>query len=262
MNRRLEGRVAIVTGAARGQGEAYVRRFVGEGARVVATDVLEAEGRALADELGAAVTFAPHDVAEEAQWDNVVRLTDRSFGRLDVLVNNAGIARMAPLTEMSTDTYMEVIRVNQVGVFLGMRSVARAMSSVGGGSIINVSSIDGIVGMGGVIGYVASKFAVRGMTKAAAIELGPLGIRVNSIHPGFIDTPMIRPQGAETLDFDAMLKHNPIPRCGSVEDVAALVAFLASDESAYITGTEIVIDGGLIAGVTLPNLEPPTSPDA
>ncbi|HVM52061.1 MAG TPA: glucose 1-dehydrogenase [Acidimicrobiales bacterium] len=251
MTARLDGKVALVTGAARGQGEAHVRRFVAEGAKVVATDVLIAEGEALAAELGADVVFEHHDVADEAQWAAVVKRAEETFGGIDVLVNNAGIARMAPLVDMSTDDYLDVIKVNQVGVFFGMRAVAPVMQRRGGGSIVNISSIDGMAGMANVIGYVASKFAVRGMTKTAAVELGPLGIRVNSVHPGGVDTPMIRPPGFEEVDYDAMFARLPIPRCGTPEDIASLVLFLASEESSYITGTEHVIDGGLLAGVSL-----------
>jgi 3alpha(or 20beta)-hydroxysteroid dehydrogenase len=248
---RLEGKVALVTGAARGQGEAHTRRFVAEGAKVVATDVLADEGEALAAELGSAVVFEHHDVADEGQWAAVVKRAEDTFGGIDVLVNNAGIARMAPLVDMSTEDYLDVIKVNQVGVFFGMRAVAPVMHRRGGGSIVNISSVDGMAGMANVIGYVASKFAVRGMTKTAAVELGPLGIRVNSVHPGGVDTPMIRPPGFEGVDYDAMFARLPIPRCGTPEDISSLVLFLASDESSYITGTEHVIDGGLLAGVSL-----------
>jgi 3alpha(or 20beta)-hydroxysteroid dehydrogenase len=248
---RLEGKVAVVTGAARGQGEAHVRRFVAEGAKVVATDVLEDDGEALAAALGDDVVFLAHDVADETRWTEVVEQAETAFGGIDVLVNNAGIARMAPLVDMTSDDYLDVIKVNQVGVFFGMRAVAPAMRRRGGGSIVNISSVDGMAGIANVIGYVASKFAVRGMTKTAAVELGPLGIRVNSVHPGGVDTPMIRPPGFEAVDYDAMFARLPIPRCGTPEDIAALVLFLASDESSYITGTEHVIDGGLLAGVSL-----------
>jgi 3alpha(or 20beta)-hydroxysteroid dehydrogenase len=251
MSARLDGKVALVTGAARGQGEAHVRRFVAEGAKVVATDVLTDEGEALAADLGADVIFEHHDVADEAHWAAVVKRAESVFGGIDVLVNNAGIARMAPLVDMSTDDYLDVIKVNQVGVFFGMRAVAPVMQRRGGGSIVNISSVDGMAGMANVIGYVASKFAVRGMTKTAAVELGPLGIRVNSVHPGGVDTPMIRPPGFEGVDYDAMFARLPIPRCGTPEDIASLVLFLASDESSYITGSEHVIDGGLLAGISL-----------
>jgi 3alpha(or 20beta)-hydroxysteroid dehydrogenase len=248
---QLDGKVAIVTGAARGQGEAHVRRFVAEGARVVATDVLDDLGEVLAKELGDDVLYVHHDVTDETAWTEVVARAESDLGGIDVLVNNAGIARMAPLVDMTTDDYMDVIRVNQVSVFFGMRAVAPAMQRRGGGSIVNISSVDGMAGMAYVIGYVASKFAVRGMTKTAAVELGPLGIRVNSVHPGGVDTPMIRPPGMEGLDYDAMFSRLPIPRCGTPEDIASLVSFLASDQSSYITGAEHVIDGGLLAGVSL-----------
>ena len=251
MTGRLTGKVAIVTGAARGQGEADVRRFVAEGAKVLATDVLADHGEAIAAELGDSVLFATHDVADEAQWAAVVSEAERTFGGVDILVNNAGIARMAPLIDMTTEDYLDVIKVNQVGVFFGMRAVAPAMQRRGGGSIVNISSVDGMTGMANVIGYVASKFAVRGMTKTAALELGALGIRVNSVHPGGVDTPMIRPPGFEGVDYDAMFSRLPIPRCGTPEDIASLVLFLASDESSYITGSEHVIDGGLLAGVSM-----------
>jgi len=251
MSARLDGKVAMVTGAARGQGAAHVRRFLAEGAKVIATDVLSGEGEALAAELGPDVIFEHHDVADDARWTAVVKRAEGAFGGIDVLVNNAGIARMAPLIEMTADDYLDVIKVNQVGVFFGMRAVAPVMQRRGGGSIVNISSVDGIAGMANVIGYVASKFAVRGMTKTAAVELGPLGIRVNSVHPGGVDTPMIRPPGFEEVDYDAMFARLPIPRCGTPEDIASLVLFLASDESSYITGSEHVIDGGLLAGVSL-----------
>ena len=251
MTGRLSGKVALVTGAARGQGEAHVRRFVSEGAQVVATDVLAEEGKAIAAELGDDVRFYEHDVADEAQWATVVDNAEADFGGLDILVNNAGIARLAPLVDMTTTDYMDVIKVNQLGVFLGMRAAAPAMRRRGGGSIVNISSIDGMVGMANVIGYVASKFAVRGMTKTAAVELGSMGIRVNSVHPGGVDTPMIRPPGFEAIDYYTMFARLPVPRCGTPEDIASLVLFLASDESGYITGSEHIIDGGLLAGVTL-----------
>jgi len=248
---RFDGKVAIVTGAARGQGEAHVRRLAAEGAQVVATDVLDDVGEIVAKDVGDGVLYLHHDVTDDAAWAAVVDRAEAHFGGVDVLVNNAGIARMAPLIDMSTDDYMDVIRVNQVGVFFGMRAVAPAMQRRGGGSIVNISSVDGMAGMANVIGYVASKFAVRGMTKTAAVELGPMGIRVNSVHPGGVDTPMIRPPGFEDVDYDGMFNRLPIPRCGTPEDIAALVAFLASEESGYITGTEHVIDGGLLAGVSL-----------
>lgn len=247
---RLDGRVALVTGAARGQGEAEARRLAEDGAAVVVTDVLDEEGRAVATSIGDRAMYQRLDVTREGDWQRVVEETASRFGPVTVLVNNAGIARGAPLAATSLDDYLAVVQVNQVGVFLGMRAVVPAMSAAGGGSIVNVSSVDGMTGMAFVVAYVASKFAVRGMTKVAALELGSLGIRVNSVHPGGVDTPMLRPDGVER-DLSAFFARVPLGRIGTVTDVASLVAFLASDDSSYCTGAEFVIDGGLTAGFGL-----------
>jgi 3alpha(or 20beta)-hydroxysteroid dehydrogenase len=245
---RLEGKVAIVTGAAQGMGEAAARRFVTEGARVMVADV-RPEGEALAASLGDAARFVRLDVASEADWVHARERTLAAFGRLDVLLNNAGIVRTAPLADTTLADYRAVIDVNQTGVFLGMKTAVLAMTAAGGGSILNVSSIDGFVGMPNVIAYVASKFAVRGMTKAAAIELAPLGIRVNSIHPGYIDTPMLAREASQRERLAHFCAdHVPAARLGRPEEVAALAVFLASDESSYCTGTEFVADGGVLAG--------------
>jgi len=245
---RLEGKVALITGAARGQGAAHASRFVAEGARVVVADVLADAGRALVGELGPAARFVPLDVTSEASWDAAVGSTLEAFGGLDVLVNNAGVLRVAPLADTTLAEYRAVVDVNQVGCFLGMKAAIRPMESAGGGSIVNVSSIAGLQGMPGVIGYVASKYAIRGMTKAAAIELGHRGIRVNSVHPGTIDTPMIAAGDFDGVDHDALYASLPIPRIGQPDDVSHLMVFLASDESAYCTGGEFVVDGGVTAG--------------
>lgn len=244
----LEGKVAIVTGAARGQGEAEARLFAAEGAKVLLGDVLDAEGKAVAESIGDAAAYRHLDVTDESSWADAIADVGERWGRLDVLVNNAGIARFAPMAMMSLDDYMAVVMVNQVGVFLGMRAAVPLMSSSGGGSIVNTSSVDGMTGMMGVTAYVASKFAVRGMTKTAALELGPVGIRVNSIHPGGVDTPMLRPEGIPALDLSAVFTNVPLKRIGTPEDVAELALFLASDRSSYCTGSEFVIDGGLLAG--------------
>ncbi|HVW34118.1 MAG TPA: glucose 1-dehydrogenase [Acidimicrobiia bacterium] len=248
---KLDGRVALITGAARGQGEAEARLFVELGAKVALTDVLEEQGRAVAADLGDDAVFLPLDVTSETDWEKAVPAVVERFGRIDVLINNAGIAPMAPLVHTSLEMYRRVVEVNQVGVFLGMRTVAPAMTS--GGSIINISSIDGIIGTPGLLAYTASKFAVRGMTKAAALELGPLSIRVNSVHPGAIETPMLRDSVIEASGaLDMLLPRIPLGRTAEASEVADLVAFLASDESRYCTGTEFVVDGGMIAGTFFP----------
>ena len=245
----LDGRVALISGAARGQGEAEARAFASEGARVVLGDVLDDLGQAVADDIGDAATYVHLDVSSERDWETAMAATLAVDNRLDALVNNAGIIKLAALTDCSLDEYWSVIRVNQVGCFLGMRAAVAPMTASGGGSIVNISSINGIVGGTHCMSYVASKFAIRSMTKTAAMELGPLGIRVNSIHPGAIDTDMAR-QGLEGLDVDPFTSI-PISRIGRPEEVAELAVFLASDESGYCTGGEFVVDGGWIAGVSI-----------
>jgi 3alpha(or 20beta)-hydroxysteroid dehydrogenase len=245
---RFEEMVVLISGAARGMGEAEARRFVAEGAAVVIGDVLTEEGQAVAADLGDAARFTKLDVTSTDDWSSAVRMATEDFGRLDVLVNNAGIAPVTPIIGGSPEDYVKVVMVNQVGVYLGMRAAAPAMKAGNrGGSIVNISSIDGIIGMPHVAGYVSSKFAVRGMTKTAALELAPFGIRVNSVHPGYIDTQMLRePMGAHA---DKLASSVPLRRLGTTTDIANLVLFLASDGSSYCTGSEFVIDGGLTAGL-------------
>ncbi len=245
---RLAGKVALITGGARGQGEAEARLFCAEGGRVMIADVLDEAGLALAAELGEPARYVSLDVTREADWERAVAETLRASGRLDVLVNNAGIVRTGYLEQHSLADYMAVVNVNQVGVFLGMRAVVAAMRDSGGGSIVNISSNAGLEGVEGVIGYAASKWAVRGMTKSAALELGRWGIRVNSVHPGGVDTPMLG--GAELGHMAAKnpFADQPIPRIGRPEEIARLVLFLASDESSYSTGSEFTADGGRMAG--------------
>jgi 3alpha(or 20beta)-hydroxysteroid dehydrogenase len=211
-------------------------------------DVLEKECAEVALELGEVARAVPLDVTSEASWERAVRETLAAFGKLDVLVNNAGILRTGSLESTSLEEYMAVVRINQVGVFLGMRAVVPAMRETGGGSIVNISSNAGMEGVEGVIGYVASKWAVRGMTKTAALELGHYGIRVNSVHPGAVDTPMISSPDFDDVDKDAVYKAQPIPRVGQPEEIARLVLFLASDESSFSTGSEFIADGGGLAG--------------
>jgi len=242
---RLDDKVVLITGAARGQGEAQARRFAQEGARVVIGDVLDEEGRATAESIGDRALYVPLDVSSEAAWSAAVEAATERYGELDGLVNNAGILHFAPLLQTSLEDYRRVIDINQTGVFLGMRAAAPKMRT--GGSIVNVSSIDGLIGMPGLVAYVASKFAVRGMTKSAALELAALGIRVNSIHPGVVDSPMIdRPDVQAVLA--EMLGTIPMQRAGSVQEIASLAAYLISDESSYSTGAEFVVDGGMTCG--------------
>jgi 3alpha(or 20beta)-hydroxysteroid dehydrogenase len=248
----LDGKVALISGAARGQGEAEARRFAAEGAMVVLGDILDERGAEVADDIGKAARYVHLDVTNEADWDRAVDVAVGDFGTVDVLVNNAGTARPTPIIGGSVDDYLHVIMVNQVGVYLGMRAVAPVMAHAGGGSIVNISSIDGIVAMPMISAYVASKFAVRGMTKTAALELAEHGIRCNSVHPGYIDTELIRgggDTGFRGVDLTAIAATVPAKRVGTVDDVTEVVLFLASDASRYCSGAEIVVDGGLIAGL-------------
>ncbi len=251
---RLDGKVAMVTGAARGQGAAEASLFVEEGAKVVLTDVLDDLGQRTASALGPNALYLHHDVAAEAEWETVVRETVERFGRLDILVNNAAILHLAALEETTLADFERVVAVNQVGTFLGMRTAVGPMRAAGGGSIVNVSSVDGIVGMNGVAAYAATKFAVRGLTRVGALELGKYGIRVNSLHPGGVDTPMGAPPEATATEKDAFFAHHPIARVGQPRELAQVALFLASDDSSYCTGAEFVADGGQIAGSRVPGV--------
>ena len=248
---RLDGKVALITGAARGQGEAEARLFAAEGARVMLGDVLDDDGEVVAKELGERAAYLHHDVTSEADWEAIVNATIARFGRVDVLINNAGVFRLQGMTATSLDEYMRIVTINQVGTFLGMKAVATPMIGQGSGSIVNISSIAGLVGSAGTVAYTASKFAVRGMTKVAAVELAPFGVRVNSVHPGFIDTAMLRDDVglADPGLRQAAGERIPNGRLAAAEDVAKLVLYLASDDSAYSTGSEFVVDGGLTARI-------------
>lgn len=255
MSRRLDGKVALITGAARGQGAAAARRFVAEGARVMIGDVLNEEGKALAKELGDAAWYQPLDVSDEKAWKDAISEIERLFGRLDVLVNNAGILFFSLLEQMSLADYERVIRINQFGTFLGMRSAIPVMKRSGGGSIVNLSSVEGIGGMPMLTAYAASKFAIRGMTKVAAMELGADRIRVNSVHPGAIDTAMVSTAlGGYPVDLSLIGQRVALGRVGQPEEVANVVLFLASDESSYCTGGEFIVDGGATATHSLAGL--------
>lgn len=245
---QLDGEIAIITGAARGMGASHARRFVAEGAQVLLTDMRADVGDALAAELGSRAAFAEHDVTDATDWKRIVAVAENRFGPVTVLVNNAGIlGPMAKTADVTEADYMHVCAVNQHSIYLGMHAAIPSMLKAGKGSIVNISSIAGLVANYGFpsLAYVASKFAVRGMTKAAAVEYGPDSIRVNSVHPGFIMTPMM----VEATDEGGgeALAQIPLRRIAEPEEVSNLVLFLASDQSSYITGAEHVIDAGMTA---------------
>ncbi len=239
---RLAGRRALITGGARGQGEAHARRFVAEGAQVVIADVLDAEGEALAEELGDAARYEHLDVSSEDDWQRVIA----TLTELHVLVNNAGVLDFTPLEKTTLDAYLRVIMINQVGTFLGIKTAAPVIHRSGGGSIVNISSTAGLGGVAYAAAYSSSKWAVRGLTKSAAMELGHRGIRVNSVHPGGVATAMTAVLGDDGTS--RWYQRLPIARIGAPDDVTNVVLFLASDDSAYCTGAEFVVDGGATAG--------------
>jgi NAD(P)-dependent dehydrogenase (short-subunit alcohol dehydrogenase family) len=245
---RLAGKVALVSGAASGMGRSEAEIFAREGAKVVVADVLEAEGKQVADKIGAAARFVKLDVTRESEWDAAVKAAVGAFGKLDVLVNNAGISGTYDPDMLSSEAWDRVMGINAKGVFLGMKYAIPVMKQSGGGAIVNISSISGFVGQTGVhMAYNASKGAVRIMTKTAAVQFAGDGIRVNSVHPGFMP-PMRTSKGSADPEWRAkMLRAVPLKREGRVEEVAHAVLFLASDEASYITGTELVVDGGYLA---------------
>ena len=253
---RLDGKVALVTGAARGTGEQVARLFVAEGARVVIGDVLEAEGEAVAKELGDSAAFVRLDVGSEADWTRAVERAQARFSRLNVLVNNAAILQMKPLEETSLADFERHVRVNQTGPFLGMKAVVPALKAAGGGSIVNVSSVDGLSAKPGIVAYAATKWAVRGMTRVAALELGKHGIRVNTVCPEVGGPAMRAPYVPAGIDVEKTLAfaHGIIPYQRSreplelVRDVARMILFLASDESLSCTGGDYPVDAGWTAG--------------
>ncbi len=246
---RLDGKVALISGGARGQGAAEARLFASEGAKVMIGDVLDDEGGALARELSSdQCAYRHHDVTDEDEWAGIVTEAVERFGHLDILVNNAGVFRLIPMMQTSLEDYRRINEVNQIGVFLGMKAATPALIERGGGSIINISSIAGLRGSHASFAYSSSKWAVRGMTKCAALELAAFKVRVNSIHPGIIDTPMLQ----EFVNFgvmDAVRDRIPMGDVASADDVARLALFLASDDSSYCTGSEFIVDGGMTTGL-------------
>jgi 3alpha(or 20beta)-hydroxysteroid dehydrogenase len=245
---KLDGKVAIITGAAQGMGEAHARRFVAEGAKVALTDLNEERGEKIAAELGANALFIKHDVTSLDEWRRVLEETEAAFGPVTILVNNAGIlGPIADVVSISEEDYLTVIAVNQHSQFYGMKTVIPSMRKAGGGTIVNISSTAGMVSIVGApnLAYVGSKFASRGMTKQVAVQFGPDQIRVNSVHPGYIKTPMM--EAATDAEGGGIASTVPIRRMAEPDEVSNLVLFLASDDSSYISGMEHIIDGGLTA---------------
>lgn len=245
---RLQGKVAIITGGARGMGAATTRLFIAEGAKVAIADVLDEAGAQLAAELGEAVRFYHHDVTSEEGWAALVRAVETELGPVDILVNNAGILLFRSLLDTTLAEYEQVLKVNLTGEFLGIKAVAPGMIARGKGAIVNISSVDGMKGANGLAAYSSSKWGVRGLTRVAALELGHRGIRVNSVHPGGVDTVMTNHDGSTRDKVSERFGNVPLQRVGAPEEVARATLFLASEEASYLAGAEIAVDGGMLAG--------------
>ncbi|WP_134091381.1 SDR family oxidoreductase [Olivibacter sp. XZL3] len=244
---KLSKKIALITGGARGMGSQHVRRFIEEGAKVYFTDILSEEGEKLAAGLGPNAIFITHDVSSEDEWKKVIGIIEKNEEKLDVLVNNAGIVMASPISETSLDVYKKVIGVNQISVFLGMKYALPLLKKSGNASIINISSIAGLAGSKGNAAYSSSKYAVRGLTQTAALEFAPFHIRVNSVHPGVVATPMIEQEDSQEL-VEALSKAIPLGKIGQPDDLTSIVLLLASDDSAFCTASEFVVDGGSLAG--------------
>lgn len=246
---RLEGKVAIITGAARGQGEATARLFAAEGCSVILTDVLSAEGEAVASDIGGNALFLHHDIADESAWAKVVDTALSRFGSVDILVNNAAIPLFNPIEKTSKDDLERLLSVNAVGPFLGIKAVLPIMKKARKGSIVNISSVNGLRGTNGMSAYDMCKWAVRGLTKAIALEGAAFNVRVNSVHPGAIDTPMLNPTSDPDTTALALGLGIPFRRVGQPSEIATASLFLASDEASYISGAELAVDGAWTAGL-------------
>ncbi len=254
---RLANKVAIITGAARGMGAATAQLFINEGAKVVLADILDEAGEATAAALGANARFRHADVSKPRDWQALLATAESEFGHVNVLINNAAILFAASIADTSAEDFLRVVSINQLGCFLGIQAVTESMKAAGGGSIVNVSSIDGLQSKNGLTAYSSSKWAVRGLTKSAAIELGIHGIRVNSVHPGGIFTAMHGAANADALPTEAdnaFYSDKAIPRVGMPVEVANMNVYLASDESSYSSGAEFIVDGGWSAGQRTPML--------
>lgn len=248
MTARMQDKVAIVTGGARGMGAATARLFAREGAKVVIADLLDQEGNALAAELGEQAMFQRLDVSDEASWTALVDAVKARHGRIDALVNNAAVVAFGPIVSIAADDIDRVLGINIKGTILGVKHVGAVMSAAGRGAIVNISSVDGFRGVNSVSLYSSSKWAVRGFTKSAAMEFGPLGVRVNSVHPGGVNTVMGNPNKLEGDQLNADYQRVPLQRIGEPEEIAAASLFLCSDEASYISGAELAVDGGWAAG--------------
>lgn len=242
MTDRLAGKVALISGGARGMGASHARVMASHGAKVVCGDILDADGELVAKELGDAARYVHLDVTRTEDWESAVGTAVEEFGGVDILVNNAGILNIGTVEDYELAEWHRILDINLTGVFLGIRAVTPTMKAAGRGSIVNISSIEGMAGTIGCHGYTATKFAVRGLTKSTALELGPFGIRVNSVHPGLVKTPM-----ADWVPEDIF--QSALGRIAQPHEVSNLVVYLASDESSYSTGAEFVVDGGTIAGL-------------
>ncbi|GLR65453.1 3-alpha-hydroxysteroid dehydrogenase [Acidocella aquatica] len=249
MSKKLSGRVAVITGAARGQGEATARLFVEHGARVVIADVLAAEGEALARTLGAAAMFVALDTSDEDGWASLQAAVTAKWGAPDILVNNAGVVHAASITELTKADFQRVLNINLIGSWLGIKTLAPAMVAAGKGAIVNICSTSALWGMNGLAAYSASKWALRGLTKTAAMELGARGVRVNAVFPGGINTKMGNIMDASPEELNKYYQNQPIRRIGEPAEVARASLYLASDDASYACGAELTVDGGMTLGV-------------
>ena len=248
---RLSGKVCIITGAAQGMGEATARLFASEGATVALGDVNVDKGSAVAQDLGGAAFFQKLDVSSDENWKEFSGAVRDRFGTVDVLVNNAGLVHFTPVEMLDPKDFERILGVNTLGPILGTKHVVSIMKEAGKGSIVNISSVDGLRGANGLTCYTASKWALRGITKCHAYELGSSGIRVNSVHPGGVDTPMGNAAGRPKEEVNQVFRRLPLGRIGDPKEIANASLFLASDESSYVTGAEIAVDGGWTAGTYL-----------